>query len=119
MIAPECKPGDRPEAQCNAAEGSRSHGFFRSPCFSRVDHSTLYRARGVRPAVVVQALVDEGERARQLRGLELEVSAGARAHAARRSVEDGVARDIVDVELVDDSTLHRARVDEVPPPRRR
>ena len=33
------EPGDRPEAQCNAAEGGRSHGFFRSP-LSRVEFST-------------------------------------------------------------------------------
>ena len=42
------EPGDRPEAHCNAAEGSRSRGLFRSPSLSRVEPSTLVRARGVR-----------------------------------------------------------------------
>jgi hypothetical protein len=42
------EPGDRPEAQSNAAEGSRSRGLFRSPSLSRVESSTLVRARGVR-----------------------------------------------------------------------
>ena len=35
------EPGDRPEAHCNAAEGSRSRGLFRSPSLSRVDPQPL------------------------------------------------------------------------------
>jgi iron complex outermembrane recepter protein len=51
------EPGDRPEAHCNAAEGSRSHGLFRSPSLSHVEPSTFVRARGVRRENCVKSSV--------------------------------------------------------------